>query len=210
MSPCPLPPCAPPLCLGVQGWPALIGTDLVSSIGPARALFGAVCLGHLVRYGPDSGSHRLNCARLGAHLVLGVFGCSVGHPQRWSDFGVYTPRVVVPGADLFADARACAPKWVLAGCRALAVTLLQYDVEHAHLALPLLAMYEHVATHVTATVRCVGGVCGGDVGGWGGGCNLCRAYSPCVATTSRVCLSSTPPRFVWWCAGGWWMLVCCV
>ena len=207
----------------------MIGTDTVTSIGPARALFGAVCLGHLIRYGPDSGTHRLNCARFASHLILGVFGASVGHPQRPCDFAVYTPKVLTSGADLFADARCCSPKWVMAACRTVAVTLLQYDTEHAHLTLPVLALYEHVATHVTANTRYDATLLAELAYGWwwcgGTFCCTCvcvagaqlRALHPplsCIIFTSHYPLSLP---LVGYCAcrvlslaDAWWMPECCV
>jgi hypothetical protein len=146
--------CVVALGLGPQTWPALIGTDTVQAIGVERALFAVVCLGHLIRYGQDNGALRLTCARFAGHLILGAFGASLGHPQRAVDFAVYTPKALVPGNDVFADPRCCTPAWVMFACRGVALTLLQHDAEHAHLALPVLSLYEHVATYATASVRC--------------------------------------------------------
>ena len=139
-----------------QSWEVLVGTDLFSALGAQRCILGAICLGHLIRHGPANGAYRLSCARFASLLLTAPFQASVVHPQRAIDFANYVPVELVKCIDVFADPRCTPPQAVLSACRLAAVTLLQYGEEHAHSALPVLSLYEHVATYVTALTRYVG------------------------------------------------------
>ncbi len=137
----------------VETWTKLATVDLFETVGVVRSVLAAVVLADMVRHSPLNLSLRLKCARLAALLLAVPFKSSVSHPQSAAGFATYTPSALVPGVDVFADARALPVSAVLSAARLVASTLLQYGSEFADAVLPVVALYEHVAGDVAGLVR---------------------------------------------------------
>jgi hypothetical protein len=140
---------------------ALSPAAALQAYGLHGLLLGVVLSAKLARYGHhDHLTLRLEAARLAARLAAAAFAGHAGHPQRRLGFATYTPHELwAAGADawlLWADPYRCPVGDLLGALEATAAALL--DAGLALDALPVLALWEHVACHVTrslhATVWC--------------------------------------------------------
>ncbi|KAG2499074.1 hypothetical protein HYH03_003257 [Edaphochlamys debaryana] len=119
-------------------------------------LLGCVLAGKLARYvHHDHLNMRLECCRLAGRLAFCAFSAHMGHPQRRVGFATYTPRELwAAGADawvLWSDPYRC-PVVDLAGSLETAAAGL-LDAGLAIEALPVLALWEHVARDVTRSLH---------------------------------------------------------
>ncbi len=87
---------------------------------------------------------------MAARLLTCVFECDVAHPQRPCDFATYTPTYLWPGVDIFADRYRCNSRATIDALEFIGMELTAsgYFLE----ALPVLAMYEHVARDTARSV----------------------------------------------------------
>ncbi|WIA10725.1 hypothetical protein OEZ85_010899 [Tetradesmus obliquus] len=122
--------------------------QLLARYGVHGLLLAGMLLGKLARYihHSDLGA-RLSCARLAGELLPAVFAASIIHPQRAVDCALYVPVEIWPGADLFDDPYRCNAPDLLSSLESLTHILIQQHISLP--ALPLLALWEHVALHAT-------------------------------------------------------------
>ncbi|KAG2453644.1 hypothetical protein HYH02_001857 [Chlamydomonas schloesseri] len=119
-------------------------------------LLGCVVAGKLARYVHHDNLHlRLEAHRLAARLAFCAFAAHLGHPQRRAGFATYTPRELwAAGADawlVWSDPYRC-PVVDLAGALEGAAAAL-LDAGLALEALPVLALWEHVARYVLRSLH---------------------------------------------------------
>lgn len=143
----------------VQTWRDTIqsaaDSALLAQHGARTLLFaGAVLGGKLLRHGLAMDAHaRGEVALLAATLIKAAFSGSLSHPQRALDFAKHSPAALWEGVDIFSDAHALNAADTAAGAEALAHALLRSD--SALESLPVLALWDGLATHVLQDARAV-------------------------------------------------------
>jgi hypothetical protein len=124
---------------------------LLRTYGVWGCLLAGCLLAKTAKYTVTDLNTSLEYVLMAARLLSSVFECDTVHPVRLCDFAVYTPTQVWGGVDLLGERYRCNSRAMLDALEFEGMELVAagYALE----ALPLLALYEHLARYAVKSTN---------------------------------------------------------